>query len=118
MLVKQINHVITGSDLAWQAEVGQGLNLLHPTGVVIGKHVRIGVNCKVQDSVTIGGKGGDNDGHPVIGDRVSIGCGAKILGPISVGTGATIGANAVVLTNIPEYATAVGVPARPVAVRK
>jgi serine O-acetyltransferase len=112
VLVKQINHVITGSDLAWQAEVGQGLNLLHPTGVVIGKHVKIGVNCKIQDSVTIGGKGGDNDGHPVIGDGVSVGCGAKILGPISIGTGATIGANAVVLMDVPEQATAVGVPAR------
>lgn len=117
VLVKQANHVITGSDLAWQAEVGPGLNLLHPTGVVLGKHARIGANCKVQDGVTIGGKGGDNDGHPVIGDGVTIGCGAKILGPITIGRNATIGANAVVLTSVPEFATAVGVPARTLAVR-
>lgn len=112
LLIKQVNHVITGADLAWQAEVGPGLNLLHPTGVVVGKHAKIGANCKVQDSVTIGGKGGIDDGHPAIGDGVSIGCGAKILGPVSVGSGATIGANAVVLSNVPENGTAVGVPAR------
>lgn len=115
LLVKQANHMITGADLAWQAEVGPGLNLLHPTGVVFGKYAKIGANCKIQDGVTIGGKGGANDGHPTIGNGVSIGCGAKILGPVSIGNGATIGANAVVLSNVPENTTAVGVPARVIA---
>lgn len=112
LIVKQVNHVVTGADIAWQAEVGPGFNLLHPTGVVIGKLVKIGANCKIQDGVTIGGKGGDNDGHPTIGEGVTIGCGAKLLGPIEVGDGAVIGANAVVLRDVPGYATAVGVPAR------
>ena len=112
LLVKQVNHALSGADLAWQAEVGPGLNLLHPTGVVIGKLAKIGANCKIQDGVTIGGKGGDNDGHPAIGNGVSIGCGAKILGPVLIGDEATIGANAVVLRDVPNHATAVGVPAR------
>ncbi|WP_082497278.1 serine O-acetyltransferase [Arthrobacter sp. Leaf137] len=115
VMVKQINHVITGADLAWQAEAGAGLNLLHPTGVVIGKFARIGTNCKIQDGVTIGGKGGEDDGHPQIGDGVTIGCGAKLLGPIVIGREATIGANAVVLRSVPEHSTAVGVPARTIS---
>lgn len=111
-LLKQLNHVFTGADMAWQAEVGPGLNLLHPTGVVVGKYVKIGKNCMIQDGVTLGGRGGTNDGHPTVQDNVQIGCGAKLLGPVVIGNYAKIGANAVVLNDVPDKATAVGIPAR------
>jgi serine O-acetyltransferase len=111
-LIKQINHTVTGADMAWQAQVGPGFNLLHPTGVVVGKHVKIGKNCMVQDGVTLGGRGGTEDGHPTVGDNVQIGCGAKLLGPVVIGDSAKIGANAVVLNDVPDGATAVGIPAR------
>lgn len=111
-MLKQLNHMLTGADLAWESTAGSGLALLHPTGVVIGKEVHLGECVVLQDSVTLGGSGGDDDGHPRVGDRVLIGCGAKILGPVSIGADAKIGANAVVLSDVPAGATAVGVPAR------
>ena len=112
-MIKQLNHLLTGADIAWQATIGDGLTLHHPTGVVIGPGVEIGDDCRVQQGVTIGGKGGRGmDGSPFIGDRVHIGTGAKVLGPVSVGDGCEIGANAVVITSIPPGSVAVGVPAR------
>ncbi|MFZ4893080.1 serine O-acetyltransferase [Plantibacter sp. Mn2098] len=112
-LLKQTNHVITGADLAWQAEVGRGLVLHHPTGVVWGPGVCIGRACRVQQGVTLGGSGSKTaDGSPTIGDEVIIGAGAKVIGPVSVGSNSTIGANAVVLSDVPDHSIAVGVPAR------
>lgn len=112
-IVKQLNHVITGADLAWQAHVGPGLVLHHPTGVVWGPGTRIGSACRVQQGVTIGGRGGEDvDGAPTIGDGVILGAGCRILGPIEVGSAVMVGANAVVVRSIPAGATAVGVPAR------
>lgn len=114
-LVKQLNHVLTGADIAWQADIGPGLRLYHPTGVVIGPHVRIGRNCTLQQGVTVGGKGGETaqvGDSPAIGDDVSIGAGAKLFGGVQIGDRARIGANAVVLKSVPPDHTAVGVPAR------
>jgi serine O-acetyltransferase len=116
--IKQVNHVVTGADLAWQAAVGPGLALHHPTGVVIGPDVVVGERCVVQQGVTLGAareRGRIVDGRvdsPVLGDRVEIGAGARILGPISVGDGSIVGANAVVLRDVPAEHLAVGVPAR------
>jgi serine O-acetyltransferase len=114
-LVKQLNHVLTGADLAWQAEVGGGLVLFHPTGVVIGPHAVVGRRCHLQQGVTIGGDGGPDGGagsSPAIGDDVRIGAGARILGRVDVGSGATVGANAVVVDDVPAGSVARGIPAR------
>ena len=80
-------------------------------GVVIHRRSVIGENCEISHQVTIGGRGGFHE-VPVIGNDVFIGAGAKVLGPITVGDGAIIGANAVVLTDVPAHSVAVGIPAR------
>lgn len=111
--VKQVNHVITGADLAWQATVGRGLVLHHPTGVVWGPGVTLGEQVTVQQGVTIGGRGGTGvDGSPKIESGAEIGAGARVIGPVTVGRSARVGANAVVLADVPAGAAAVGIPAR------
>ena len=89
--------------------IGPGFYLPHPGAVVIQAN-RIGRDVTVQGSITIGMR--DSTGFPTIGNDVFIGCGARILGSITVGDGARIGANAVVLVDVPPGCTAVGVPAR------
>jgi serine O-acetyltransferase len=92
--------------------IGEGTHLSYGgIGLVIHPDTTIGKNCRILPHVTIGGKSGSK-GAPLIGDNVLIGSGARILGPVAIGDGAKIGANAVVLINVPPYATAVGVPAR------
>lgn len=85
--------------------------LTHPNGIVIHPKVIIGPNCLIFHQVTIG-TGGPIPGVPCIGGHVDIGAGAKILGGVSIGDHVKVGANAVVLCDVPDYATAVGVPAR------
>lgn len=80
-------------------------------GVVIHRRAVIGENCEIAHHVTIGGRGGFQE-VPAIGNDVFIGAGAKILGPITIGDGATIGANAVVLHDVPAHSVAAGIPAR------
>lgn len=92
-----------------KAKIGAGLSLEHFIGIAIGQNVVIGRNCKIYQNVTIGQK---NDEYPVIGDNVVIYPGAKIIGGIKVGNNVQIGANAVVLQDIPDNSLAVGVPAR------
>lgn len=117
-VVKQLNHLLTGADLAWQASVGPGLRLYHPTGVVLGPDVVAGAGCVLQQGVTLGSvreRGRMADGRldsPVLGDDVTVGAGARVLGPISVGDRSIVGANAVVLADVPADHLAVGVPAR------
>lgn len=97
------------------ARIGPGLKLPHPQGVVIGAGARIGRNCVLYHQVTLGGaRRGDfaADRYPVIGHDVVVFAGAKLLGAVEVGDGACIGANAVVLKDVPAGRTAVGVPAR------
>lgn len=102
--------IVTASDINRNAEISPDLKLPHPNGVVIHQDVRIGSNCMIMQQVTIGQLA---DGQaPVIGSGVYIGAGAKILGGISVGDNARIGANSVVLCDVPENCTAVGIPAR------
>lgn len=100
--------VVTGADIPLDSNVGGGLLLPHPNGVVIHPRAQIGPNCLIFQQVTIGTRSG---GLPVIGGHVDIGAGAKILGDITIGDHALIGANAVVLSDVPSGKTAVGIPA-------
>lgn len=104
--------VVTGSDIALTAQIGGGLFLPHPNGVVIHPKAKIGINCLIHQQVTIGTKEDGGDGVPVVEGHVKIYSGAKILGPIQVGAHATIGANTVVLVDVPKNATIVPVSAR------
>ncbi len=100
---------VTGADIPLDCQIGGGLLLPHPNGVVIHSEARIGPNCLIFQQVTIGTRAGSMP--PVIGGHVDIGAGAKILGNVHIGDHACIGANAVVLTDVPTEKTAVGIPA-------
>jgi serine O-acetyltransferase len=102
--------VVTGADIPLMTKIGGGLLLPHPNGIVIHPDVVVGANCLIFQQVTLGM--GSLPGVPTIGNHVDIGAGAKILGGVMVGDGARIGANSVVLSDIPPGATAVGSPAR------
>jgi len=91
------------------ADFGRGFVLIHSYGVVINSSVRGGEGVKIEHLVTIGA---EKEQFPVIGDNVFVGAGAKILGGVKIGGNAKIGANAVVVSDVPEGATAVGIPAR------
>ncbi|MBO3363397.1 serine O-acetyltransferase [Clostridium perfringens] len=111
-LISQLGRFFTGIEIHPGAKVGKGLFIDHGMGVVIGETAEIGDNVTIYHGVTLGGTGKDKGKrHPTIGNNVIIGCGAKILGPISIGDGAKIGANSVVLKNVPKGKTAVGIPA-------
>lgn len=103
--------VITGADIPLNSQIGGGLLIPHPNGIVIHAAARIGPNCLIFQQVTIGT---GNSSPPVIGGHVDIGTGAKILGNITIGDHVRIGANAVVLDDVESDATVVGIPARPV----
>ena len=98
-----------GTEIGKDVTLGDGVAFVHTVGTVIGGDARIGAYVRFLGSVTIGTA--KDNGYPTIGDGVTIGAGARILGPVTVGRGAVIGANAVVLTDVPAYATAIGVPA-------
>lgn len=100
---------IAGADIPLTCSIGGGLLIPHPNGIVIHPAAKIGVNCLILQQVTIGTRG-END-PPRIEGHVDIGAGAKILGPVHIGIHARIGANAVVLTDVPAGATAIGIPA-------
>ena len=102
--------VVTGADIPLDCQIGGGLLLPHPNGVVIHPKARIGPNCLIFQQVTIGTR--ESSSAPVIGGHVDIGAGAKILGDVMIGDHVCIGANAVVLDNVPSGKTAVGIPAK------
>ena len=103
----------TGIEIHPGATIGRRLFIDHGTGVVIGETTVIGDDCILYQGVTLGGTGKDKGKrHPTLGNRVMVGAGAKVLGPITLHDGARIAAGAVVLDEIPEDCTAVGVPAR------
>jgi serine O-acetyltransferase len=113
-LFSMLNVVVFGIEVSPQVRIGGGLFLPHTVGTVIGA-ASIGENCTILQGVTLGTIQPDMDftlsKRPVIGDDVFIGAGAKVLGHLTVGDHAKIGANAVVLRDVPAYAVAVGVPA-------
>ena len=100
---------VSGADIPVNTQIGGGLLIPHPNGIVVHPDCRIGVNCLILQQVTIGMAHG---GVPVVGGHVDIGAGARLIGPIAVGDHVRIGANAVVLGDVPTGATAVGIPAR------
>jgi serine O-acetyltransferase len=102
--------VVTGADIPVSCEIGGGLLIPHPNGIVIHGDAKIGVNCLIFQQVTIGSRG--RQGLPEIAGHVDIGAGAKILGPVRIGAHAKIGANAVVLSDVPGSAIATGIPAK------
>jgi serine O-acetyltransferase len=102
---------ISGAEIDLKVQIGGGLLLPHPNGIVVFPDVVIGPNCLIFQQVTLG-IGGRVPGCPVMGGHVDVGAGAKILGGVTIGDHAKIGANAVVLDDVPSGATAVGVPAR------
>ena len=115
--VSQLAKFLTGIEIHPGATIGRGLFIDHGTGVVIGETAVIGDNCTLYQGVTLGGTGKQTGKrHPTLGDNVMVGAGAKILGNFKVGSGSRIAAGAVVLREVPENATAVGVPARVVRV--
>ena len=103
----------TGIEIHPGAKIGRRLVIDHGMGIVIGETAEIGDDCLIYHGVTLGGTGKDQGKrHPTIGNNVLISCGAKVLGPFKVGDNARIAANAVVLSGVPENATAVGIPAQ------
>lgn len=103
--------VICQAEIDLNAQIEGGLLLPHPNGIVIHPDVKIGANCLIFQQVTLGNARG-RPGVPRVGAHVDIGAGARILGPVQIGDYAMIGANAVVLTDVPAHTTAAGVPAR------
>ena len=107
----------TGVEIHPGATIGRGLVIDHGMGVVIGETTEIGDNCLIYQGATLGGTGKEQGKrHPTLGNNVMVGAGARVLGPFKVGDNSRIAAGAVVLTEIPEGGTAVGVPARVVRV--
>ena len=116
-LVSQWSRFWTGVEIHPGATIGRRFVIDHGMGIVIGETAEVGDDVLVYQGVTLGGTGKDQGKrHPTIGNNVLIGSGAKILGPFKVGDGSRIAANAVVLSEVPENATAVGVPARVVRI--
>lgn len=112
-LISQVSRFFTGIEIHPGAQIGKGLFIDHGMGVVIGETAEVGDNVTLYHGVTLGGTGKDTGKrHPTVGNNVTIGSGAKILGPILIGDGVKVGANSVVLRDIPSNCTAVGIPAK------
>lgn len=103
--------VLTGIDLPCEAEVGRNFVIDHFGGVIVSGYAKFGDNCRIRNGVSVGLKRVEQPCAPVIGHNVDIGCGAKLLGPITIGDNVLIGANAVVVTDVPSDCIAIGVPA-------
>ena len=111
--ISQTTRFWTGIEIHPGARIGKGLFIDHGMGVVIGETAIIGDNCTIYQGVTLGGTGTEKGKrHPTLGNNVMVGCGAKILGPFTVGDNSKIAAGAVVLSEVPANSTCVGVPAR------
>jgi serine O-acetyltransferase len=107
--------VVTGADIPINARIDGGLRLPHPNGIVVHPDARLGPNCILFQQVTIGTSPGENP--PRLGGHVDVMAGAKIVGDVTIGDHALIGANAVVVSDIPDGAIAVGIPAKVIGSR-
>ena len=121
-IISQTVRFFTGIEIHPGAKIGKNLFIDHGMGVVIGETSEIGNNVTIYHAVTLGGSSPSIDSerqrhekrHPIIGDDVVIGSGAQIIGPIKVGNNSRIAANAVVVKDVPDNATMVGIPAKAV----
>lgn len=117
-VISQWSRFWTGIEIHPGAKIGRRLVIDHGMGIVIGETAEIGDDCLLYHGVTLGGTGKDSGKrHPTLGNNVMVSTGAKVLGPFKVGDNARIAANAVVLQEVPENATAVGIPAQIVRVQ-
>ncbi|MBQ8207942.1 MAG: serine O-acetyltransferase [Clostridia bacterium] len=111
--VSQFAKFITGIEIHPGAKIGKRLFIDHGAAVVIGETTEIGDDCTIYQGVTLGGTGKDvGKRHPTLGNSVMVGAGAKVLGPMRIGDNTKVAAGAVVLTEIPDNCTAVGIPAK------
>ena len=113
-LVRTVCVMLTGADFVPGCRVGPGLYLPHPAAIVIGGEVRVGRDATIHQGVTLGERPaeGRGTGSPIVEDGAFIGAGAVVVGPVRIGGKSRIGANAVVLHDVPHGATVVGAPAR------
>jgi serine O-acetyltransferase len=115
--ISYLARTVTGVEIHPAAKIGGEFFIDHGSGVVIGETVEIGERVTLYQGVTLGGTGFQRGKrHPTVGDDVTVGAGAKLLGPIAVGDGAKVGANTVVVEDVPPGATVVGNPGRQVRV--
>jgi serine O-acetyltransferase len=114
-ILRRLNLLITGADFVSGCDIGPGLLIRHPVGIVVGAGAVVGSHCTMLQQVTLGEadvSGRDPGHYPVVGDDVILGTGAKILGGIRIGDGAVVGANAVVTKDVGDFHVVVGVPAK------
>lgn len=112
MILTRIIQIVYSIDIDWRAKIEGGVVIVHGVGLVIGQGASIGAGTKLYHGVTLGISHSVEDGFPKVGRNVLIGAGAKILGKVHVGDNAKIGANAVVVSDVPSNAVAVGIPAK------
>lgn len=115
IIQKIVSDGFFNTEIPFKAKIGRGLRITHPYGIVISEFAVMGENCTIFHQVTIGmneHKRDINNGVPKIGNNVYIGCGAKLIGGITVGDNVIIGANAVVVKDVPSNCTVVGNPAQ------
>lgn len=103
--------IITGIELPCEAQIGKHFVIDHFGGIIISGYAKFGDNCRIRNGVVVGIRRIEDRQAPVIGNNVDIGAGAKLLGPITIGDDVIVGANAVVITDVPANSIAVGVPA-------
>ena len=110
-VISNFSRFVTGIEIHPGAKIGEGLFIDHGMGIVIGETAEIGDDCNLLQGVTLGGTSMHHTKrHPTLGNRVTVGAGAKLIGAVEIGDNARIGAGSVVVTNVPDNATVVGVP--------
>ena len=118
-LISQISRFLTGIEIHPGAKIGYGVFIDHGMGVVIGETAEVGDDCTIYQGSTLGGTGKDKGKrHPTLKDGVLVGAGAKVLGPFTIGANSKVAAGAVVLNEVGEYQTVVGIPGKVVNRKK
>jgi len=115
-LLRRVQTIVFGIELGKDVTLGCGIYFVHPIGTVVGGDARVGDRVKFMGSNTVGTA--KDNGYPIVEEDVVLGVGARVLGPIRVGARSVIGANAVVLADLPPACVAVGIPARPVRAKE